>query len=104
MEEEYRTSSNFYRYINIIESRIPRTPPTIQCRDDSGIHDFDIAMSKISIKLSQYLLVDILINNIRVRKTRSGYAAYTDKQHHGISADLLARKWGIVTDNAKRNL
>ena len=29
LEEEYRTSSNFHRYINIVESRVPCAPPTI---------------------------------------------------------------------------
>ena len=45
MEEEYRTSSNFHRYINIVESRVPCAPPPIQCRDDSVIHEFDRAMA-----------------------------------------------------------
>ena len=38
MEEEYRTSSNFHQYINIVESRFPCVPPKIQCRYDLGIH------------------------------------------------------------------
>ena len=29
MEEDYRTSSKFHRYINIVESRIPSAHPTI---------------------------------------------------------------------------
>ena len=37
MEEDYRTSSNFHRYIKIVEIRIPSAPPTIKCRDDSGV-------------------------------------------------------------------
>ena len=41
MEEDYRTSSNLHRYINIVESRILIVPPTIQCIYDSGIHYFD---------------------------------------------------------------
>ena len=49
-------------------------------------------------------MVDRLIINFRVRRTRSGYATYTDKQHHGISTDMLARKWGIGLYKANLNL
>ena len=35
MEEEYRTSSNFHQYINIVDSRFTCTPTTIECRYDS---------------------------------------------------------------------
>ena len=48
MEEEYRTSSKFYRYINIVESRLPCAPPTIQCRHDLGIHEFGRSMEFFS--------------------------------------------------------
>ena len=43
IDEEYRTSSNFNRYINIVKSRVPIAPPTIQCIDDLMINLFDIA-------------------------------------------------------------
>ena len=92
MEEDYRTSSNFHRYINIVEIRIPSAPPSIKCRDDPGINEFVRTMAKFSIGLSRDLMADRLISSARVRITRSRYATYTDKQHHGISADVLARK------------
>ena len=41
IEEEYRTSSNYHQYINIVESRVPCAPPMIQCRYDSVIYEFD---------------------------------------------------------------
>ena len=44
IEDDYRTSSNFHRYSNIVEIIIPSATPTIQCRDDLRIHDFDRAM------------------------------------------------------------
>ena len=72
MEEEYRTSSNFHNYINIIERRIPSAPPTVQRRYDSGIHDFDTSMANVSIGIAHDLMVDILIRNVRVSITRSG--------------------------------
>ena len=78
--------------------------PTIQCRYDLGIHEFDRAMSKFSIGLAQYLMMDIWIIKVRVNITRSGFANYIDKQHHEISADILARKWGIGLDKANQTL
>ena len=42
------------------------------------------------------------MRKVRVKRTRSGFATYIDKQHHGISADLLAIKWGIGLDKAKQ--
>ena len=104
IEEEYRKSSNFHRYINIVESRVPCAPPTIHCRDDSGIHEFDREMQNFPIELDQDLMVDQLISKVRVNKTRSGFTTYTDKRQHGINADILARKWGIGLDKAKRTL
>ena len=71
MEEEYRTSSTFHRYINIVESRVPCVPPTIQCRDDLVMHDFYRAMVNVSIGMAQDLIVDRLINKVRVKRTRS---------------------------------
>ena len=54
--------------------------------------------------MTQYLMVDGLILKVRVKITRSGFPNYTDKRHYGISADVLARKWGIGIDKAKRTL
>ena len=54
MEEECRTSSNFHCYINIVESIIPGATPSVQCRENSGIHDFGRAMGNVSIGLDQY--------------------------------------------------
>ena len=45
--------------------------------------------------MSQDLMVNILISKVRFNRTRNGFATYINKQHHGISADLLERKWGI---------
>ena len=98
MEEEYKTSSNFYPYIDIVDSIITSY---IQCRDDSVIHRFDIAIKNVSIWLSKDLMLDILISNVRVRRTITVYTTYTNMWHHGISADLLVRKWDIGIYKAK---
>ena len=45
-------------------------------------------------------MVDILISNIRVIRTIRGYVTYTDKYHHGLSANILTNKWGICLDKA----
>ena len=79
MEEEYRTSSKFHRYINIVEIRAPCAPPTIQCRDDSVIHDFDRAMEIFSIGMVQDLMMGRLISKVKVKRARSGFTTYTDK-------------------------
>ena len=50
-------------------------------------------MEKFYNGLAQYFMVDRLIIKVRVKRKRSGFANYTDKRHHGVSADLLARKW-----------
>ena len=92
MEEEYRTSSNFHHYINIIEIRITSATPNIHCRDDLGIYEFDREIYFFPMGLSQYLMVERLIRNVRIRRTRSGYATYKYKQHHRISPDLLAQE------------
>ena len=74
MEEEYRTSPSSHRKINKIDIIIPSENPTIICKYVSGIHDFDKAMENVSIGLSQNFMVEILIRNARVRRTRIGYA------------------------------
>ena len=104
MEDEYRTSSNFHGYINIVESRVPSAHPMIQCRDDSEIHEFDRAMKNVSIGMAQELMVDILISKVRVNRTGIDFVTYTDERHHGISTDILARKWGIGIDKSKWTL
>ena len=104
MEEDYRTSSNFHRRINIVERIIPSSPLTIQCRYDLVVCEFDITMENISIGLSQGLMMYRLIRNVRVSRTRIGYSMYTYKQHRGISAGLLARKLDIGIDKAKHTL
>ena len=49
-------------------------------------------------------MVDRLIQKVRVKRKKSGFATYTEKQHHGISDDLLSRKWEIGIDKAKWSL
>ena len=61
-------------------------------------------MANFSIGMAHEFMVEILIIKVRVKKTRSGFTTYIDKRHHGISADILARKCRIRLYNAKRNL
>ena len=61
-------------------------------------------MEIISIGMDQELVVEILISNVRVKRTISVFVTYTDKQHHGISADILAIKWEIGLDKVKWTL
>ena len=50
------------------------------------------------------MTVDILTSKVRVKRKIIGFATYTNKRHHGISADLLARKCGIGIYKTKRTL
>ena len=84
--------------------RVPCAPPTIKRRDDLGVHEFDRAMSNNTIVMDQALMVDRLISNVRVKRTRSGFATYIYKRHHGISDYILVIKWGVGLDKEKRNL
>ena len=95
---------NFYCYINTVEIVITSEHPTIQCIDDLVIHQFDREMANFSIGLSHELMVEILIKIFRVKIARRGYNIYIYKRHHGISADLLVRKLGIVIYKAKLTL
>ena len=82
MEDEYRKSSNFHRSINIVESIIPSALPNINCRYESGILDLDREIAKFSIRITQDLIVDRLIINVRDRRKRSGHLIHIDKGHH----------------------
>ena len=70
MDEEYRKSSNFHRYIDIVDIRVPCAPPTIQCIDDLGLHEFDISMEIYPIGMAQDLMVDILISKDRIKRKK----------------------------------
>ena len=76
----------------------------MKCRDNLGIHEFDIAMKNVFIGLAHDLVVDRFISKVRVKRKSSRFAIYTDKQHHGISADLLERELGTVLDKANRTI
>ena len=61
------------REINQARSKIPCAPPVTYIQDDLEIHDFDRAMVNVTIGLDQDLMVDRLIENIRVSRTKRGY-------------------------------
>ena len=54
--------------------------------------------------MAQYLMVDRLIINARVRRKIIVYTTYIDKQRHEISADLLSRKMGVGLNKANHTL
>ena len=57
-----------------------------------------------SIGLTQYLMIDILISNLKVTRTIIGYETYINKHHHVLSSHLLAKKWGTGLDKVKHTL
>ena len=76
MEQKYKSSSIFHQCINIVESRVPCAPPTIQCRYNLVIRYFGREMGNVSIGLAQDLMVDILIIRVRIKITKSGFTTY----------------------------
>ena len=61
-------------------------------------------MEKNFIGLDQDLMVDRLISNVRVKRSRGVLPTYTYKGYHGISTDISARKWVIGLDKSKWTL
>ena len=59
-----------------------------------SIHDLDIAMVTVSTRLAQYLMVYMLIGNIRVYMTKNGYETIKNERHNSVTPELLARKGG----------
>ncbi len=92
------------RHVALVQGYAPTATPISYTQDDIAIHDFDRAMVNVSLGLAQDLMVDRLISNVRVSRTRLGYATITNDRHHGISAELLAQKWGIGVEKAKATL
>ena len=70
MEEEQCRNVLNLSLINQMTSQTPCAPPVTCIQDDMAIHDCDRAMVNVSIRLSQYLMVDRLIGNIRVSVTK----------------------------------
>ena len=68
------------------------------------IHNFDISMVNVSIRLSQDLMVDRIIGSIKVSMTKKGYATITNERHHSITPELLVRRWGIGLEKSKETL
>ena len=70
------------RLINQVRSQTPCAPPVTYIQDDMAIHDFDIVMVNVSIRLAQDIMVDRIIGNIRVSMTKKGYATITNERQH----------------------
>ena len=54
------------RLINEARIQKPCDPPVTYIQDDMAVHDLDRAMVNVSIELAQDILVDRLIENVRV--------------------------------------
>ena len=60
--EEYQRSNVFnLSSINQLRSQTLCYPPVTHIQDDVAIHDFDIAIVNVSIRIAQDLMVDRLI-------------------------------------------
>ena len=78
MGEEQRRNMFKLRSINHMRSQTPCSPPVTYIQYDMAIHDLDIEIANVSIGLSQDLMVDRLIGNIRVYMNKKGYTAITN--------------------------
>ena len=92
------------RSISFTQSSAPSAPPATQVIDDIALQEFDRILATVSTGLIPELIMENIICKVNTRKTRNGYATITDDRHHGISPELLARKWGIGLEKAKNTL
>ena len=95
MKEEQRINVFNLKLINQVRSQIPCAPYITYIQDDIAIYDFDREMVNLPIGLAQDLIVDRIIGNIRVSRTRKGYATIKNKRHHTVTPEIFERKWGI---------
>ncbi|GFH50681.1 predicted protein [Chaetoceros tenuissimus] len=75
-------------------------------RDDTFISEFDRGLCHASSGLAQDLAVDSLVNSAKVQLKDSARIALasTEKQHHEVTKELLAKKWGISVSRAEATL
>ncbi|GFH55424.1 hypothetical protein CTEN210_11900 [Chaetoceros tenuissimus] len=75
-------------------------------RDDTFISDFDRGLCHASSGLAQDLAVDSLVNSVKVQLEDSARIALasTEKRHHEVTKELLAKKWGISIARAEATL
>ena len=92
------------RNICQVQYQTPSSAPVTIFEDDAEIHKFDRAIANVSLGLNQDTLAERIIANINVKRTRDGYSTITKDRHHGISPELIARKWGIGIDKARKTL
>ena len=67
------------------------------------IHECDRLMASVSTELIPDTLAHDLITSVNVDSSFIG-ATYSGKRHHGTDPILMARKWGIGLDTAKKTL
>ena len=81
-----------------ISSMTANTLDNLWFRDDTMIHEFDRAMAQVSTSYVHGMLADQIVASVQIKST------YTDKRHHGVDANLIARKWGIGVQRARDTL
>ena len=81
----------------------PAAAPQMMVQDNMALYEFDGGMVHVSLGLAQDLMVDPVISNVKVTKTRIGYATIRNDRHHGISAELLAQRKNGPEGNSVSN-
>ena len=92
------------RLVSLVERPNGVQVPTF--RDDTFISDFDRGLCHASSGLAQDLAVDSLVSSVKVQLSDSARIAQasTEKRHHEVSKELLAKKWGISISRAEATL
>ena len=92
------------RSVDKVRSQTPCSPPVTYIQYDMAIHDLDIEIANVSIGLSQDLMVDRLIGNIRIFMTKKCYVRIANESHHLVTPELMARKWVIALEKTEYTL
>ena len=102
--EHYKLDLPLSRLVSLVER--PHGVQVPVFRDDTFISDFDRGLCHASSGLAQDLAVDSLANSVKVQLQDSARIALasTEKRHHEVTKELLAKKWGISIARAEATL
>ena len=65
------------------------------------IQHLNRAVVNVSFRSTHYIVMGILIGNIRVSINKKVNATITNKSQHLVTPELLAKKWGIDSEKGK---
>lgn len=94
----------FYCLVALIER--PNRVQVLVFHDDTFISDFDHGLCHASACLAQDLAINSLVDSVKVHLYDSAKIAMTstEKWHHEVTKELVAKKWGISISRAEATL